>query len=75
MQCTRRAACVQDTKALLELEIEEANQAVVTLRADVKELAASMQAAQTALAGAKKEWKDDEKDLTPDQQGTPPLLQ
>ena len=68
-----QARRVQDTKALLEIEIAEANQAVHTLQADVKELAQSLAQAKHNFDGAKKAWREAERELNAMQRGAPLL--
>ena len=62
---------MQDTRALLEIEIAEANQAVHTLQANVKELSQSLAKAKADLDAARKLWKEEERDLSQQQRGAP----
>jgi hypothetical protein len=60
---------LQDTKALLEQDIQEAHQNLHRLASDVKELELSLEQAKVSMDNSKREWKVASKDLSPPQIG------
>ena len=70
------AHAVQDSKAVLEIEIAEAHQNVQQYDTDVKTLAASLAKAKADVDAARQEWKAASKELSAPELGarSPPCL-